>query len=167
MHTYQFASKYLPEEDRVLLRTGLGDKEAQIWLTRRLMKLLWPLLGKIAVDLATKQSPSQPAFKEIGEFQRQVALQEADFSTNYNTARESLWAEGPLLATQLVLKVLPNGDPVLCFRDKSGVGIEIPMDTSVHSGFCELMRKSVTDSGWDMALEYSQNEAATPAQKPH
>jgi hypothetical protein len=154
MTPLQFAAKYLAEEDRILLRVGHADKEVQVWLTRRLIKLLWPLLGKISVNLVDARAAAPAVRREISDLQRQVALQTADFSTAYQSQREAIQGIAPLLATHLVVKSLPDGTTALRLQDARGMGVDLPMDAAVHSGFCELMRKCATESGWDMVLEY-------------
>lgn len=160
MSNYQLSARFVAEEDRILLSVGLGDKEAKLWLTRRLVKLMWPILGKIANSLAAIQSPDPLARKEIGEFRRQAALEQADFATPYQQ-RQPLW-ETPLLPNEMVIKTASNGSPALCLRVSGAAGIDLPMDTAVHSAFCELIRKCVAASGWDLALDYGAPAEEVP-----
>jgi hypothetical protein len=161
MTPLQFAAKYLPEDDRILLRIGHADKEVQVWLTRRLVKLLWPVLGQIAVKLVDKRATAPAVRREISDLQRQVALQQADFSTPYRQEREAIQDASPLLATHLVVKSLPDGTTSLRLQDARSTGVDLPMDTAVHSGFCELIRKCAAESGWDITLEYDSRTQPT------
>lgn len=151
----------------MLLRIGIGDKEALLWLTRRMIKLLWPLMGQIAGQLAPKAVVDPQTRTDISELQREAAMQKMDFSTRYELKREPLWPDGPLLPTELQIKQTAEALPVLCLRNAAGVGIEIPMNSGVHSGFCELLRKSVAESGWDLALDYAKSSAPQERQGLH
>ena len=43
---HQMTVKYLPTEDRMLLRIATSEKtEYRLWLTRRFIGILWPALG--------------------------------------------------------------------------------------------------------------------------
>ena len=48
MNIHQLSVTYLPEEDRILARINTtAGEEMRLWLTRRLMLGLWPLLSKL------------------------------------------------------------------------------------------------------------------------
>ena len=51
MQIHQMSVTYLPEQDRILLRINTTEgEETRMWLTRRLMVGLWPLLTKLLTD---------------------------------------------------------------------------------------------------------------------
>ena len=48
MKIHQLSVNYLAEQDRILMRVNTAaSEEMRLWLTRRLMLGLWPLLSKL------------------------------------------------------------------------------------------------------------------------
>ena len=51
MQIHQMSVSYLPEQDRILMRVNTVEgEEMRMWLTRRLMVGLWPLLSKLLTE---------------------------------------------------------------------------------------------------------------------
>ncbi len=158
----QLSVSYIPEEDRLLLRVGFAAEEAQFWLTRRFVQLSWPVLTG-AVRYGPPVAPQQvapvmapAAREELHAFQREAALQQADFATRYDTQRTPVWS-GPVLATEFGLQNNAQGQPVMAIRNGAGVGIELVLDVGLHAGLVRLIEQAVAQSGW--ALELAQENA--------
>lgn len=164
-HNYQISARYSPEEDRIILSVGMGEREAQLMLTRRFVKLLWPTLRRLAAGLAAPVAPDPIARREVSEFRRQAALEQADFTTGYRS-RQPLW-EKPLLVTEVSIKSKSNGAPILVLHRSEGLGVELPMDVAVHSALSEIIRKCVAASGWDLTLGYDGAPETAPPRGIH
>ena len=83
MRLRQINIDYDAENDRLLMRIGTSDgAELRLWLTRRYVKLLWPLLVKLAEDasprIRTQANPE--ARKALLGLEHEQALARADFS---------------------------------------------------------------------------------------
>ena len=59
MQIHQMSVTYLPEQDRILMRINTTEgEEMRMWLTRRLMVGLWPLLTKLLTEHLLKLESS-------------------------------------------------------------------------------------------------------------
>ena len=66
MRLHQLKVDYDAEQDRLLMQVATSEGvEVRLWLTRRFVKLLWPLLVKLAEDasprIRTTPSPYRTA----------------------------------------------------------------------------------------------------------
>jgi hypothetical protein len=163
----QLTLDYVPAEDRLLLKIGLGDQEARFWLTRRAVKALWHALGQASLQLVARENWSESARIEASEMQRQAAVQRLDFGTKYNTERKPVWDEGSVLASGM--EVIANGDGTLMFRlhGANGRYTELPMDANLHAGLSELLRKAVSQSDWDISLDVKSSNMEAPSGGVH
>ena len=60
MRLHQLKIDYAAEQDRLLMLIAASEKvEVRMWLTRRFVKLLWPLLVKLAEE-ASPRIRTQP-----------------------------------------------------------------------------------------------------------
>ena len=58
MNLEQIRIDFVAEQDRLVMRLASGDRsEILLWLTRRCVKLLWPLLVKIAEHVLPEPKP--------------------------------------------------------------------------------------------------------------
>jgi hypothetical protein len=115
MDIRQLSIRYNVDHDRILVRvnTSAGD-EVQMWLTRRLVLGLWPLLNRVVIDhLAIPADAKTDGFvdlaamepgtrKMLADMRQQEAVQSADFVTPYrNDATNRPLGETPLLVTEV------------------------------------------------------------------
>jgi len=102
MRLQQVKIEFVAEQDRLLVRLAFGDRaEVLLWLTRRCVKLLWPLLVKM-VESAPRIAlqPLPEARQALLDMERERALAQADFSRPYEEAARDrpLGAEPILIA---------------------------------------------------------------------
>lgn len=148
----QLSLDYHAAEDRLLLRIGLGDEEARFWLTRRMVKELWPLLGRAAQLLVSPTLP--PGLRhEASEMQRQAAVQKLDFAKPYNPSRKAVFGDAPVLPIRIDLDQA-DGQPVPAWRlhAPNGRFVALPLDANLHAGLTELLKKAVAQADWDFQL---------------
>ena len=86
MKLHQLKVDYDAEQDRLLMLIATSEGvELRMWLTRRFVKLLWPLLVKLAEEasprISTQANPE--ARKALLGIEHQQAVQKADFSKAY------------------------------------------------------------------------------------
>jgi hypothetical protein len=159
----QFTVDYVPAEDRLLLRIGIGDTEALFWLTRKLVKALWPVLGEAALRLVPGANWSPAARREASEMQRQAEAQKLDFATSYNAQRKRVWGDSPVRVNVVEALSHADGNHALRFHADNGQYLEVRLDAQVHAGITELLRKAVAQSDWDLQLDPGAVAAPAPA----
>ena len=88
MRLHQLKIEFVPEHDRLMMRLSTDNgAEVLLWLTRRCVKRLWPLLVNMAQ--ATPEIVVQPnpeARRALLGFQHEKAVRQADFSRPYEEA---------------------------------------------------------------------------------
>src|SRR3954468_31060 len=106
MKIHQLSVTYLAEQDRILVRVNTeAAEEMRLWLTRRLMLGLWPLLSRLLTEHLLKleaagtvlDTADEALKKMLADFRREEFLQHADFETPYRDNQALPLGEEPLL----------------------------------------------------------------------
>ena len=161
---HQLQAIYLIEQDRILVRlnTQKGE-EIRLWLTRRMVKKLFPYV----TDISTKQAetPAQPASHDgsdsraLTQFIKQEALQKSDFSTPFNSQAVTLpMGVEPLLATTVHIAHTPDGSLRIGFEEKVPDAaelrsFEITLGPQLLHGFVHLIKSALEHADWGIALD--------------
>src|SRR6195952_1713326 len=134
MQIHQMSVPYLPEQDRILMRVNTTEgEEMRMWLTRRLMVGLWPLLSKLLTEHLLKLESAgaslagaNPELKKmLAEFRKEEFLQNADFDTPYQEGEQPP-AEEPLLVTDVDATPMASGPLRLNFNESPRSGSTQP-----------------------------------------
>ena len=192
MNIHQLSVTYLPEEDRILARINTtAGEEMRLWLTRRLMLGLWPLLSKTMTGqllrLEAAGSSLETASDELktmlADFRKQEFLQNADFDTPYKDEEAilPLGAE-PLLVTDVDAAPMPNGRLRLSFNENRPSKAEpkpeprkfqMEMEPRLMQGLLHLLEQALVQSRWRDAFEPAasaedptQPDAASHSNRP-
>lgn len=167
MNIHQLSVTYLPEQDRILARINTtAGEEMRLWLTRRLMLGLWPLLSKVMTEHLLRLEAAGSSLdaaddemkKMLADFRKQEFLQNADFDTPYqdNQARLPL-GEEPLLVTAVDAAPLPGGRLRLSFNENApaaGAGqaeprrFQMEMEPRLMQGLLHLLEQALAQSTW-------------------
>ncbi len=164
MKLQQLKVDYSAEQDRLLMLIATDDGiELRTWLTRRYVKLLWPLLVKLAEEasprIRTQASPE--ARKALLGIEHEQAVSKADFSKAYEKkSRSTPLGEDPLLLGRIQTGHDRKGRPVLALHPATGQGITLTLDSVLLHSLCRLLQAAVKKSGWDMELKLPGPEAA-------
>jgi hypothetical protein len=177
MQIHQMSVTYLPEQDRILMRINTTEgEEMRMWLTRRLMVGLWPLLSKVLTEHLLKLesagaslSGANPELKKmLADFRKEEFLQHADFDTPYEEAQQRLpLGEEPLLVTDVDAAPLENGPLRLNFNERAPNGSSKPrsfqmeMQPKLMQGLMHLLDQALLQSQWREA--FHPVTAAEPA----
>jgi hypothetical protein len=165
---HQIQIQFVPREDRALLRIKTTDKsEFRFWMTRRYVKLLWPVVVKmLEADQQIQLQENQAAKSAVLSFQHEKALQKSDFSTQFAEDSSNLpLGETPVLLARIQLKRRDDGGNVLCMHPEKGEGIELGLNEVLLHSFTKLLADAVSVSGWDVDLKISSEitgEETTP-----
>lgn len=164
MKLHQLKVDYNAEQDRLLMLIAASEGvELRMWLTRRFVKLLWPLLVQLAEEasprIRTQASPE--ARKALLGIEHEQAVQKADFSKSYERAsRSTPLGEEPLLLGRIQTGHDRKGQPVLALHPAEGQGVTLTLDSVLLHSVCRLLQAAVKKSGWDMDLKL-------PGAEPH
>ena len=168
MKLHQVKIDFAAEQDRLLMLIAASEKvEVRMWLTRRFVKLLWPLLVKLAEEasprIRTQANPE--ARKALLGIEHEQAVSRANFSLPYDdsTRATPLGAE-PLLLARIQTGHDPSGHPVVAMHPAEGQGVTLTLDPVLLHSLCRLLQAAVRKSDWDMELKLPGVEQ--PAEAP-
>jgi hypothetical protein len=164
MQIHQMSVTYLPEQDRILMRINTTEgEEMRMWLTRRLMVGLWPLLTKLLTEHLLKLESAgaslagaNPELKKmLADFRKEEFLQHADFDTPYEEGQASLpLGEEPLLVTDVDAAPLAEGPLRLNFNERPASGdakprsFQMEMAPKLMQGLMHLLDQALLTSNW-------------------
>ena len=157
MRLHQLKIDFVAEQDRLLMLIAASEKvEVRMWLTRRFVKLLWPLLVKLAEEASPRirTQPNPEARKALLSIEHEQAVSKANFSKPYDdsTRATPLGAE-PLLLARIQTGHDPNGHPVLAMHPSESQGVTLTLDPVLLHSVCRLLQAAVKKSDWDMELK--------------
>jgi hypothetical protein len=167
MKIHQLQAIYLCEQDRILVRLNSpAGEELRLWLTRRMVKNLFPHMIEASIELVTAQtelaSHDGASRRELMQFKKQEALLQADFSTPFDTQASVLpIGVEPLLATSVHVSPLEDGSLRIGFEEKiPGVAgsrsFEVTLGQQLLHGFLHLLETALQHSDWGMTLGASE-----------
>lgn len=163
---HQFQIAFVAEQDRMLLRISTRDKaELRLWLTRRVIRLLWDAMLKIIEVEPEKDTPIEADKREaILHFEHQSAVEQADFETPFQEAADSypLGEEGVLVASMQISR-RPDGVYILKLSPKQGKGININLDDKLMHSMMEMLIDSSSRAEWGLELRLPVSESTTSA----
>lgn len=165
---HQIQIQFVPREDRILLRIKTTDKsEFRFWMTRRYVKLLWPVVVKmLEADQQIQLQENQAAKSAVLSFQHEKALQKGDFATQFSEDSSNLpLGETPILLAKIQLKRRNDGGNLLCMHPEKGEGIDLGLNEVLLHSFSKLLADAVSVSDWDIDLKISSEitgEETTP-----
>jgi hypothetical protein len=175
MELHQLQVSYQQEEDRLLLRVSFtgGDQplhEVRAWITRRLLRNLWPGLGRALETQVTLNKPQAAHAKaEIVSMEHQAAITDStdrgEFSAPFKAEAQAFpIGEAPILITAVHFNLAANKPLKINFTPAKGHGFEIGLPTDVLHSFCNLLREAVKVSQWDIQLQLPgvDNQAGKP-----
>ena len=162
LHQIQVA--FVPLHDRLLLRVSTGDRSKyRFWITRRYLKLLWPVLGKLATDdPIVHQQTDATAKQEVVNFRREQVMQQSDFSQSFDESENEMpLGDEPVLLARIQTKTAAAGGHVLSLHPEQGDGIDLAISGNLIHALMGLLTTAVGQSDWDIRLE-SAPSAAKP-----
>ncbi len=159
MKLHQLRLEHNAEQDRLLLRVSTQDgKEVLLWLTRRCVKMLWPVLVDMAQSSPRIALQSDPlARAALLEFEHEQALRDANFSRPWEKSdRERPLGAEPMLVARIHRSRDAEGNQVLSFSPLSDQRVNFTLDDMLLHSFCRLLQKVVGDTDWDLPLSLPQ-----------
>lgn len=163
MKIHQLSVTYLAEQDRILVRINTASaQEMRLWLTRRLLLGLWPLLSKLMTRHLLKLEAAGTSLdtadddlkKMLADFRKEEFLRDADFDTPYQADHLALpLGDEPLLVTDVDAAPLPNGRLRLSFNERpQGTdkprSFQMEMEPKLAQGLMHLLDQALARSQW-------------------
>jgi hypothetical protein len=163
MQIHQMSVTYVPEQDRILMRINTREgEEMRLWLTRRLMVGLWPLMTKLLTDHLLKleaagttlTAADESLKKMLTDFRKEEFLSKADFETPYQEAPKLPLGQEPLLITDVDATPLPGGPLRLSFNERppgaenKPRSFNLEMQPKLMQGLMHLLDQALNQSGW-------------------
>ena len=170
MKLRQLKIDFVAGEDRLLMQLATSEgAELRLWLTRRFVKLLWPLLVQLAEDASPriKTQANPEARKALLSLEHEQAVSRADISKPYEAdpLTMPLGAE-PLLLARIQTGRDPGGLPVMALHPAEGQGLTLSFDSVLLHSVCRLLQAAVSKTDWEIDLKLpgieSQDQEAAP-----
>jgi hypothetical protein len=183
MKIHQLSVTYLAEQDRILVRVNTAAaEEMRLWLTRRLMLGLWPLLSKLLTKHLLKleaagtslDTADEDLKKMLADFRKDEFLRHADFDTPYKENQAVLpLGEDPLLVTDVDASPLPNGRLRLSFNERPPEtdkprSFNMEMEPKLMQGLMHLLEQALARSQWrePFGAPVAVEDSASPDEDP-
>jgi hypothetical protein len=155
MNLERITVEFHAEEDRLLVRV-LFDQKSEIlfWLTRRLVKRIWPVLLQMAQAKPDIQlQASAEARKAMLGLQHEKALQEVKFSkATQEPDREHPLGNSPMLVSKVRAQRNERNQTVLTFLPQQGNGIDLALGDTLLHGVMKLIQDTAAKAEWDIEL---------------
>ncbi|WP_041675472.1 hypothetical protein [Ramlibacter tataouinensis] len=175
MSIRQLSVTYQAQQDRILLRVATADsREMRLWLTRRLLRGLWPLLRRTQVehgpDATTPRGAvaTPEARQMLAQARRQAFLQRADLETPFQEGASRPLGEEPMLAAEVGVTPLAEGRLRLGFSESRGSAphraFEMELDPSLVQGLMHLLEQALGQSQWQLPFAPAADAPAAAAE---
>jgi hypothetical protein len=153
----QFSLTFIPIEDRLLFKIasgtpGVAMEECQLWLTRRLVKILWNALEHM-LDLSTSVDPQMsPEWKSaIKQFHQSAALLNTDFSTHYASEKLNTYpGTNPLLIHKFQAREGADGNQIISLEATTGQTVNVTLNLQLIHSFFKLLSDIIKEAEWDI-----------------
>ncbi len=144
------------------VNTSAGE-ELRFWLTRRLVRLLWPALVKaLEADDLVRAQPDPAAKQAVLAFQQDQAVSQADFKTTFREDPQELpLGEAPMLVSWVQLAPAPKGGQLLRLGAARGLAAQLGLGQDILHALCRLLVQAVEKAQWDLGLELSRSTEDT------
>jgi hypothetical protein len=169
VNIHQMQMRFDPAADRLLwqLRTFGGELFA-IWLTRRLLRHLWPpmqeLVTRAGIAQLTPHATVVPEARDmLAQAARERPLQTAKFDQPFAEAAAALpLGPEPLLPAGFKLSPGPqSGGLTLEMQEASGRNLKLQLSDDLSTALTRLIEQALTEADWNLAPA-SAREAAEP-----
>jgi hypothetical protein len=157
-------------EDRLLLKLGLADNtEFAVWLTRKMVKALWPMLqsshlGPVMADDSYIVEP-EAELEDMAEVVP-AAARKVGFVEAYKTGRTPRTVH-PVLPSECRLLSLDQGKRYrLELEARDACTIRIPLSPEISQALISMLQLATKEAAWDLALISGQLVMTEPGARP-
>lgn len=161
----QISCTYRADEDRVLMRARLTDKDARMWLTRRLVLQFLASINKIFDHLSGTQAQPAAQRSAVSDFRRESAVAQANFQEPYDEDGLQPYPEdGPLLVKKLNVAALENGGVRLTLTgSEPGEGVRLNLGEKELHAVVHMLRQTADKAQWALNAHLGKDAPAATA----
>ena len=155
MNLERITVEFQAEQDRLMVRVLFDEKaEIQFWMTRRLVKRIWPVLLQMAQARPDIQMHPDPEVRlALLGMQHEKALQEVKFSKpTEEPEREHPLGNAPMLVSKVRARRNEKGQTVLSLQPQQGKGVDLALSDTLLHGLIKLVQDTAVRAQWDLAL---------------
>jgi len=155
MRLHQVNLGYDAQQDRLLLRISTtAQTEYRMWLTRRIVKGMWPGLVQLMQSTPLARQQTEPTAKQaVVEFEREKALRETKFAERYDGEELAPALPGePLLVWGVRMRPVDEGGCDLEFLPKDGQGVKVRLQETMLHALTKLFQDALKATDWDITL---------------
>lgn len=158
----QFNAAYDAMQDRILLRIRTSDgAEYRLWITRRYLGLLWPILMKMADGFSARKAPADPLTRSaLAELAHGAAVGQADFASEYQEGNLFPLGPEPVLLAKISLRPPAGETQTVLLLPHQGNGINLDLDEKLVHIIARLLQQAAVAGEWKLALDISPNSAS-------
>lgn len=158
----QFSVRYDAAQDRMMLLASFPDgTEVRAWMTRRLVKNLLGMSGRVAEKMVPQQVVAPEAKKEVAQFQRAAAVQQANFRKGFQrgTPHPELGEELHLITEIRIAPKEGDGGMHVKLALDNGKFVAWQIPSRTYWGLLHLIEHQAVRAEWDLV-------AKAPAPRP-
>ncbi len=162
----QIFVNYVPAQDRILVRVSTTDNtEMRMWLTRRFITVLWPVMLKmLESDPSVVGQSDTQSKQDVLSFRHEEAISKTRFTKSYQTPPQLKPVnQVPFLITKLSTKRLDNGRTQMIFGTAKGRSVQFVVDRTLTHSLCKLIADCTSKANWGLELKITKSVAAAPA----
>ena len=155
MNLERITVEFHAEEDRLMVRVFFDKKaEIQFWLTRRLVKRIWPVLLQMAQAKPDIQMHPNPEVRmALLGLQHEKALQEVKFSkVDPEPDREHPLGDAPMLVSKVRARRNERSQTVLSLQPQQGNSVDLALGDTLLHGLMKLVQDTAIKAQWDISL---------------
>jgi hypothetical protein len=160
----QINCKYFPEEDRIVLEISTSGKTAyRLWLTRRFVQLFWKNIHKSIQSKPAVAQQAEPKKKAVMEFQEKVALENANFKTEYQSVDLTYpQGERPILPTTINYTTRGNLSSYT-FKAKDGNLVTFNLNQQLIYSLAHMLMSTTQKAEWGLDLKLTDADIKPPS----
>lgn len=162
---HQVNLTYSSEEDRILLRLSTSARqEYRLWLTRRFVGALWPILVKASERMpGIGEQTDEDVRKALVSFQHAAAVKDADFKTAYKgSGFETPFGEAPVLLIGAQLKTSRSGAVDIALQTEDKRTVSVRLEPKLLHSLCSILAAAARKADWSLDLSVGAPLSAPP-----
>lgn len=146
------------------MRVNMSNQsEVRLWITRRFLKTLWPVLMEVINTDPKVAAAVDPDSREaVVSFQHQEALAQTQFTKGYQAPQQAQRPMGdvPLLLVGARLQQTDKKQSLLVLTTARGREFKFTVGPRLAHSLCKLITDCLAQADWDLGLSIGEEDAA-------